>query len=52
MNPLIDKSFMNPLLSASRFCRREESESAYDDFLRTVIEVCNNTADYRQIFVS
>lgn len=49
MNPLNDTSFMN-LLSASRPCRREELESAYDDFVRTVIEVCDNTTDYKQLF--
>ena len=49
MNPLNDTSFMN-LLSASRPCRREELESAYDDFVRTVIEVCDNTTDYKLLF--
>ena len=37
MNPLIDTPFIN-LLFTLRPCRREELESAYDDFLRTVIE--------------
>ena len=49
MNPLIDTPFIN-LLFTLRPCRREELESAYDDFLRTVIEVCDNTADYKQLF--
>ena len=46
MNPLIDTPFIN-LLFTLRPCRREELESAYDDFLRTVIEVCDNTTDYK-----
>ena len=49
MNPLIDTPFIN-LLFTPRPCRREELESAYDDFLRTVIEVCDNTTDYKLLF--
>lgn len=49
MNPLIDTPFIN-LLFTLRPCRREELESAYDDFVRTVIEVCDNTTDYKLLF--
>lgn len=49
MNPLIDTPFIN-LLFTLRPCRREELESAYDDFVRTVIEVSDNTADYKRLF--
>ena len=49
MNPLIDTPFIN-LIAASCCCRQNELESAYDAFLRTVIEVCDNTADYKQLF--
>lgn len=49
MNPLNDTSFMN-LLSASRPCRREELESPTTIFSATVIEVCDNTTDYKLLF--
>lgn len=49
MNPLIDTPFIN-LLAASCFCRQDELESSYNAFLRTVIEVCDNTVDYKQLF--
>lgn len=38
------------LLSESRRSNNNELESAYDDFLRTVIEVCDNTTDYKLLF--
>lgn len=46
---LINTRFIR-LLSESRRSNNNELESAYDDFLRTVIEVCDNTADYKQLF--
>ena len=49
MNLLIDTPFIN-LLATSCCCRQNELESAYDAFLRTVIEVCDSTADYKQLF--
>ena len=41
MNPLIETPFIN-LLFTLRPCRREELQSTYDDFVRTVIEVSDN----------
>lgn len=49
MNPLIETPFIN-LLFTLRPCRREELQSTYDDFVRTVIEVSDNTADYKRLF--
>ena len=49
VDALINNRFIN-LLSASCLCCQEELESAYDDFLRTVIEVCDNTTDYKLLF--
>lgn len=49
MNPLIDTPFIN-LLFTLRPCRREELQSTYDDFVRSVIEVSDNTADYKRLF--
>lgn len=49
MNPLNDTLLIN-LLSASRFCCKEELGSAYNEFLHTVIEVCDSTPDYKQLF--
>ena len=49
MNALVDSKLFR-LLSVSDSFDRAEVESAYDDFLRTVIEVCDNTTDYKLLF--
>lgn len=49
MNALVDSKLFR-LLSESQSFNRADIESAYDDFLRTVIEVCDNTTDYKLLF--
>lgn len=49
MNALVGSKLFR-LLSVSDSFDRAEIESAYDAFVRQVIEVCDNTADYKQLF--
>ena len=49
MNELVNSKLFR-LLSVSDSFDRAEIESAYDAFVRQVIEVCDNTADYKQLF--
>ena len=49
MNELVNSKLFR-LLSVSDSFDRAEIESAYDAFVRQVIEVCDNTADYKLLF--
>lgn len=48
MNPLIDTPFINLLSKTQSY--GPELDSAYNDFVRTVISVCDNTEDYKCLF--
>ena len=50
MEEMLINTWFIRLLSESRLSNKNELQPAYDDFVRTVIEVSDNTTDYKLLF--